>query len=76
MATSVFNHVRLHEWRIDAGMSLEEAAFRGEVSYPHLRRLEDCGGNPSAALLGRLAEVYGRDVRELFTADPDPAGAR
>jgi transcriptional regulator with XRE-family HTH domain len=72
MAT--FNHARLRAWRADSGMTLEEVAFRASVSYPHLRRLEDLGGNPSAALLARLAAVYGRDVRELFTTDP--AGAR
>ena len=44
----------------------------------HLRRLEDPGGNPSAALLARLAAVYGRSLDELFTTDPDhdPAGVR
>jgi transcriptional regulator with XRE-family HTH domain len=66
----------LRDWRLQRGMSLEEAAYRARVSYPYLRRLEDLGGNPSAALLNRLAEVYGRDARELFTPDHDPAGAR
>ena len=69
-----FNRHVLRDWRTDSGKTLEEVAFRAEVSYPHLRRLEDLGGNPSAALLIRIAAVYGRDVRELFT--PDPAGAR
>jgi transcriptional regulator with XRE-family HTH domain len=69
-----FNHSVLRAWRLDSGKTLEEVAYRAAVSYPHLRRLEDLGGNPSADLLARIAEVYGRDVRELFTADP--AGAR
>ena len=47
------------------------------VSYPYLRAIEDgVPDQPGLALLTRLAEVYGRDVRELFTDDPDPAGAR
>jgi transcriptional regulator with XRE-family HTH domain len=71
-----FNRHVLRDWRTDSGKTLEEVAFRAEVSYPHLRRLEDLGGNPSAALLIRIAAVYGRDVRELFTPEHDPAGAR
>ena len=71
-----FNRHVLRDWRTDSGKTLEEVAFRAEVSYPHLRRLEDLGGNPSAALLARIAAVYDRDIRELFTPDPDPAGVR
>ena len=61
-----FNHHVLRTWRLDSGKTLEEVAFRAECSYPHLRRLEDLGGNPSAALLVRIAAVYDRDLRELF----------
>ena len=67
-----FNHSVLRAWRLQSGKTLEEVAYRAEVSYPYLRRLEDLGGNPSAALLARIAAVYGRDIRELF----DPAGVR
>ena len=42
----------------------------------HLRRLRDIGGNPSAAMLARIAAVYDCDIRELFVFDQDPAGAR
>lgn len=69
----MFNYRVLRSWRLDSGKTLEEVAFRAECSYPYLRSLEDRGGNPSAALLARIADVYGRDIRELFTADP--AGA-
>ena len=62
----VNRHV-LRTWRADSGKTLEEVAFRAECSYPYLRRLEDRGSNPSAALLARIAAVYGRDIRELFT---------
>jgi transcriptional regulator with XRE-family HTH domain len=71
---STFNHRVLRAWRLESGKTLEEVAYRAQVSYPYLRRLEDLGGNPSAALLARIAAVYGRDVRELFALDP--AGVR
>ena len=70
------SHV-LCTWRADSGKTLEEVAFRAQCSYSYLRRLEDgTHSNPSAALLARIAAVYGRDIRELFTDDPDRAGAR
>ena len=72
-----FNRLVLRDWRLDSGKTLEEVAFRAEVSYPHLRRLEDLSSKsvppPCSA---RIAAVYGRDIRELFTFDQDPAGAR
>ncbi|MGH3192685.1 MAG: helix-turn-helix domain-containing protein [Streptosporangiaceae bacterium] len=74
MATA-FDHRLLRAWRLDSGKTLEEVAFRAAVSYPYLRRLEDQGGNPSGALLARIAAVYGHDVSELFTTDPDEFAA-
>jgi transcriptional regulator with XRE-family HTH domain len=71
----VFNYRVLRPWRIESGMTLEEIAYRSQVSYPYLRTLEDRGGNPSAEVVARIAAVYGRPMDELFT-DPDPAGAR
>jgi transcriptional regulator with XRE-family HTH domain len=72
-----FNHRVLREWRLDSGKTLEEVAFRAQISYPYLRRLEDLGGNPSAAVLARIAGVYGHEPGELFTDDDaTPAGAR
>lgn len=68
MATD-FNHNALVTWHAESGMTLEEVAYRAEVSYSHLRRLLRPGGNPSAVMLARLAAVYGRDIRELFTSD-------
>jgi transcriptional regulator with XRE-family HTH domain len=61
-----FNHNALVTWHAESGMTLEEVAYRAEVSYSHLRRLLRPGGNPSAVM---LAAVYGRDIRELFTSD-------
>lgn len=74
MAT--FTHRVLRDWRLQSGLTPELVCVRARVSYPYLRRLEDHGGNPSAALLARLAAVYGRPLDELFTSDTDPAGVR
>lgn len=73
MAT--FNHRLLRQWRDDSGKKPEEVAYRADVSFSHLLRLESLGGNPSADLLARIAAVYGHDVSELFTADPDEVAA-
>jgi transcriptional regulator with XRE-family HTH domain len=70
-----FNYACLRAWRLESGKTLEEVAYRAQVSYPHLRKLEDHGGNPSAAMLARLAAVLGHEVSELFTTD-DLARAR
>jgi transcriptional regulator with XRE-family HTH domain len=71
-----FNHNALVTWHAESSMTLEEVAYRAEVSYSHLRRLLRPGGNPSAVMLARLAAVYGRDIRELFTSDADLAGVQ
>lgn len=73
---SSFDHALLRAWHRESGMSLEEAAYRARVSYPRLPVLLDHGGNPSAALLARLAELYGHSIGELFADRSDPAGAR
>jgi transcriptional regulator with XRE-family HTH domain len=72
---ATFNHRLLRQWRDESGMKPEEVAYRAEVSFSHLLRLESLGGNPSADLLTRIAAVYGHDASELFTDDA-PAGAR
>jgi transcriptional regulator with XRE-family HTH domain len=73
-----FNHRMLRTWRLESDKTPEEACYRAGISYPYLRQLEDNGGNPSAALLARLAAFYGRPLDELFIPDPDPdpAGTR
>ena len=73
-----FNHGVLRAWRLESGMTPEQVCVLARVSYPYLRQIEDQGRNPSAALLARLAEVYGRPLDELFTPDPGntPAVAR
>jgi transcriptional regulator with XRE-family HTH domain len=75
MATA-FNHHVLRAWRLDSDLTPEQVCVAASISYPYLRQLEDKGGNPSAVVLARLATVYGRDLGQLFTSDPDPAGAR
>jgi transcriptional regulator with XRE-family HTH domain len=71
-----FNNLLLRQWRAESGMTGEEVAYRVPCSLSYLHRLESAGGNPSIGMAARLAAVYGRDIRELLTADPDPAGAR
>ncbi len=75
MATA-FDHRVLRQWRLESGKTPEQVCVAAPISYPYLRQLEDGHGNPSAAVLARIASVYGRDVGELFTSDHDPAGAR
>lgn len=75
MAT--FNHRVLRAWRLESGLRPELVCVRADVSYPYLRGIEDgIRPAPSLALLTRLADVYGRDVRELFTDDSERAGTR
>lgn len=76
MAT--FDHRVLRAWRLESGHTPEQVCVGVPVSYPNLRGIEDgTRTRLSVALLTRLAEFYGRDVRELFTDDADDlAGAR
>ena len=74
MATA-FNHRVLRAWRLESGLTPEQVCVAAPISYPYLRTLEDRGGNPSAAVLARLAEVYGRPIGELFAGETEPAGA-
>ena len=74
-----YDYRPLRAWRLESGMTPELVCVRAEVSYPHLRALEDGARSPSIAVLTRIAAVYGRDVRELFTdsdGDAELAGAR
>jgi transcriptional regulator with XRE-family HTH domain len=74
MAT-VFNYRVLRPWRLESGLKPERVCVEADISYPYLLQLEAYGGNPSAAVLARLAAVYGHDLAELFTSD-EPASAR
>lgn len=74
---SAFNPRALRTWHQESGMRLEQVCVLTGVSYPYLRGLTTgLTRSPSIRLLERLAAVYDRDIGELFTADPDPAGAR
>jgi transcriptional regulator with XRE-family HTH domain len=66
---AIFNHHVLRTWRLGSGLSPEQVCVAARISYPYLRTLEDRGGNPSAAVVARLAEVYGRPLDELFSAE-------
>jgi len=75
MAT--FDHRVLRAWRLQSGMKPEQVCVQADMSFSYLRALEaGAHRNPSVGLLTRLAAAYGRDVRELFTDDPAPAGTR
>jgi transcriptional regulator with XRE-family HTH domain len=75
MAT--FDHRVLHAWRLESGLRAEQVCVQADMSFSYLRALEaGAHRNPSVGLLTRLAAVYGRDVRELFTDDAAPAGTR
>ena len=52
----------------------EQVCAEARISFSYLYHLEKHGGNPSAAVLARLASVYGHSLGELF--DPDLAGAQ
>lgn len=71
-----FNHRKLRQWRYESGLRAERICTDADISLSYLYALENSGGNPSASVLARLAGIYGRPLDELFTADPDPAGAR
>lgn len=51
--------------RLQAGMSLEELAFKAGVSFKTLERLERGEGQPRRSTLAVIASALGRDVWEL-----------
>jgi len=60
----------LAAWHRESGLRLERVCADAELSYSHLRSLlAGTANSPSAALLARLAAVYGRRVDEAFTTD-------
>lgn len=68
-----YNYPLLIKWRTEAGLKHEQACAAAGISFSYLYHLEKHGGNPSGAILVRLASVYGHDISELF--DPDLADA-
>ena len=46
---------------------------RLQVSYSHLRSIEDGTRNPSVYVLTRIAAFYGKPIGELFTDDTEDA---
>ncbi|MGR6918902.1 helix-turn-helix domain-containing protein [[Actinomadura] parvosata] len=57
---------RLAELRVERGWPLEELARRSGISRSTLSRLERAEISPTAALLGKLCEVYGRTMSRLL----------
>lgn len=56
----------LREARSDAGLSQEALAFAAEVDRTYVSQIERGIGNPSVAVLARLAHQLGLDVSELL----------
>ncbi|MFJ9707657.1 helix-turn-helix domain-containing protein [Streptomyces sp. NPDC101234] len=66
---------RLAELRAEHGWSLGELADRSGVSRSTLSRAERAETSPTAALLNRLCNVYGRTMSQLLSeveAEPAP----
>jgi transcriptional regulator with XRE-family HTH domain len=64
---------RLASLRQDRGWSLDELAERTAISRATLSRMERGETSPTAALLGRLATVYGRTMSRLLAEiESDP----
>lgn len=62
---------RLAELRVERGWPLEELAHRSGISRSTLSRLERGEISPTAALLGKLCEVYGRTMSRLLAEVED-----
>ncbi|QYX75978.1 helix-turn-helix domain-containing protein [Streptomyces akebiae] len=58
---------RLSELRAEQGWSLGELADRSGVSRSTLSRAERAETSPTAALLNRLCQVYGRTMSQLLS---------
>lgn len=56
-------------------MSLQELADKSNVSVGSLSQIENGRGNPSLALLGRIAGALNVDASELLSAPPTSATA-
>ncbi|MGW0705503.1 helix-turn-helix domain-containing protein [Streptomyces sp. NPDC002643] len=64
---------RLTELRAEQGWSLDELADRSGVSRSTLSRAERAETSPTAAILNRLCQVYGRTMSQLLSeVETDP----
>lgn len=54
--------------RRDRGMSQEALAHDADLAMRHLGRIERGEGNPTVAILGRIAAVLGVHPRDLYDA--------
>ncbi|MCC6485573.1 MAG: helix-turn-helix transcriptional regulator [Armatimonadetes bacterium] len=57
----------LRKIRERSGMAVAEVSRSAEISAPYLYQIEDGRRNPSAKVLGRLAQVYRVRVEDLLT---------
>lgn len=54
--------------RLERGLSQEALAHDAGIAMRHLGRIERGQGNPTVAVLGRLAGVLGVHPRDLYEA--------
>ncbi|MND45310.1 anaerobic benzoate catabolism transcriptional regulator [compost metagenome] len=59
--------------RKERGLSQETLAGEADLAMRHLGRIERGEGNPTVAVLGKLAEVLGVHPADLYTVEASPS---
>lgn len=59
--------------RKERGLSQEALAGEADLAMRHLGRIERGEGNPTVAILGKLAEVLGVHPADLYTIELSPS---
>lgn len=60
--------------RKERGLSQESLAGEADLAMRHLGRIERGEGNPTVAVLGKLAEVLGVHPADLYMVEPTLPG--
>lgn len=60
----------LQQWRLQRGLSQEQAALRLDISRTQLSKIENTRSPYSQGLLEAAAEAYGCTVADLLIRDP------
>jgi transcriptional regulator with XRE-family HTH domain len=64
---------RIRKLRLEAGLTLSEAAEKAELNKSSLSKIETCQISPSISTLIRIAKVLGVSITDFFVdADPGP----
>lgn len=61
---------RLRQWRLDAGLTLEDMSDLTGRSKPYLSRIERGERTPPPLVKVEIARRVGARVRDLFDVDP------